>query len=227
MADRTINASEYKTLTFDCYGTLIDWETGILTFLQPVLRDYYVNVIDEFVLQLFSELEPVAQAPGVSYKDVLKNVMQEYARRLGFTPGDDLLHGLADSVAYWPAFEDSTASLRQLQAHFDLAIVSNVDADLFTSSEETLGVKFDHVITAGEVGVYKPDKAMFQAALESVKPPVLHVAQSRFHDILPATELGLDTVWINRPSLGAARPVEASPTWTFASMSEFAAAISP
>ncbi len=224
-ADRVIKAADYKSLTFDCYGTLIDWETGILGYLQPLLQSYYANVIDEWVLTYFSELEPAAQAEGGSYAEVLSRVMQSFATRLGFTPTDDVLAGLADSIQYWPAFADSHHALRQLEQHFDLAIVSNVDTDLFAHSQQTLGVAFSHVITAGDVGVYKPDRAIFDAAAAAVEGPILHVAQSRFHDILPATELGWDTVWINRPSRGAARPVEANPTWTFDSLQAFADAI--
>ena len=92
-------------------------------------------------------------------------------------------------------------------------------------SAKNLEVPFQHVVTAGQVGVYKPAPEMFAAALQRVEGPVLHVAQSRFHDIVPATAAGLDTVWIDRPSLGAARAVDAAPTWTFTSLAEFAAAI--
>jgi 2-haloacid dehalogenase len=222
---KQIDPSKYSTLTFDCYGTLIDWELGLLGYLQPLLQSYYINTIDEFVLAAFSEYEPLEQAAGGSYRDVLARVMQRYARRLGFTATDDNLTGLADSIEYWPAFTDSRDALKHLKNHFQLAIVSNIDDDLFAYSQAILDTPFDHVITAQQVGHYKPHPAMFEAALKKVEGPILHVAQSRFHDILPATELGLDTVWINRPSLGAAKPVAAEPTWTFTSMAEFAAAV--
>lgn len=220
-----IDPANYKTLTFDCYGTLIDWENGILGYLQPLLQSYYINTIDEFVLGYFAEVEPEAQANGGSYRNVLAKVVERFATRLAFTPSDDVLTGLADSVQYWPPFSDSRAALHALQQHFKLAIISNIDDNLFAYSQALLETEFDHVITAEQVGCYKPDRRMFEAALSKVEGPVLHVAQSRFHDILPASELGLDTVWIDRPSRGAAKAVDAEPTWTFGSMADFAAAI--
>ena len=221
-----IDPANYRTLTFDCYGTLIDWETGILAYLKPLFEGYDVHVIDEFVLECYSRYEPEAQAEGGSYRAVLSRVLQRFGKRLAFTPKDDELEGFAAGIEQWPAFPDTVDALKALSEHFELAVVSNIDDDLFAMSAKTLAVPFQHVITAGQVGVYKPAPEMFAAALETVESPVLHVAQSRFHDIVPATAAGLDTVWINRPSLGAARPVEANPTWTFTSLAEFAAAVS-
>ena len=221
-----IDPAKYRTLTFDCYGTLIDWETGILAYLKPLFEGYDVHVIDEFVLECYSRYEPEAQAEGGSYRAVLSKVLQRFGKRLAFTPKDDELEGFATGIEHWPAFPDTVDALKTLSEHFELAVVSNIDDDLFAMSAKTLEVPFQHVITAGQVGVYKPAPEMFAAALETVESPVLHVAQSRFHDIVPATAAGLDTVWIDRPSLGAARPVEANPTWTFTSLAEFAAAVS-
>ena len=222
---KTIDASRYTTVSFDCYGTLIDWDSGILGYMQPMLQSYYINVIDEFVLEFFSQAEPRAQQDGRSYAEVLGDVVEQFAARLGFTPDEQARRGFAESLAYWPAFQDSVAALAKLQQHFQLAIISNVDDNLFAESAANLKTRFNHVITAGSVGCYKPDKRIFEAALAKFEGPVLHVAQSRFHDILPATALGLDTVWINRPSGGAAAAVDANPTWTFNTMAEFAAAI--
>ncbi len=221
-----IDPAKYRTLTFDCYGTLIDWETGILAYLKPLFEGYDVHVIDEFVLECYSRYEPEAQAEGGSYRAVLSKVLQRFGKRLAFTPKDDELEGFADSIEQWPAFPDTVDALKALSEHFELAVVSNIDDDLFAMSAKTLEVPFQHVITAGQVGVYKPAPEMFAAALETVESPVLHVAQSRFHDIVPATAAGLDTVWIDRPSLGAAKPVEANPTWTFTSLAEFADSVS-
>ena len=220
-----IDPAKYRTLTFDCYGTLIDWETGILACLKPLFEGYDVHVIDEFVLECYSRYEPEAQAEGGSYRAVLSKVLQRFGKRLAFTPKDNELEGFADSIERWPAFPDTVEALQALSGQFELAVVSNIDDDLFAMSAKTLEVPFQHVITAGQVGVYKPAPEMFAVALEKVESPVLHVAQSRFHDIVPATAAGLDTVWINRPSLGAARPVEANPTWTFTSLADFAAAV--
>ena len=222
----TIDPSQYATLTFDCYGTLIDWEGGIIGYLQPLLERYDVHVIDEFVLEAFSQLEPELQAEGGAYTDVLAGLLERLGERLAFTPKPEELAGFGASIEHWPAFEDTVAALETLAGHFELAIVSNIDDRLFELSAKHLQVPFDHVITAEQVGVYKPSPKMFEAALSRVKGPVLHVAQSRFHDIVPATAAGLDTVWINRPSKGAAKPVAATPTWTFTSMAEFAAAVS-
>lgn len=222
-------ANSYKTLTFDCYGTLINWEDGILGYLQPLLESYGVHVIDEWVLEFFAECEPEIQAEGGTYRSVLGRVLQRFGTRLAFTPTEDTLNGFANSIEYWHPFPDTVPALRALARQFELGVVSNIDNDLFAFSALFLGVEFAHVITAQEVGAYKPDKAIFKAALQQVRGPVLHVAQSRFHDIAPANELGLDTVWINRESAGggngAARSSDAEPNWTFASLTEFAQAM--
>jgi 2-haloacid dehalogenase len=220
---------KYKTLSFDCYGTLIDWENGILGYLQPLLESYGVHVIDDWVLAFFAECEPQIQAEGGSYRSVLGNVLQRFGTRLAFTPNEDTRNGFANSIEYWQPYPDTVPALRALARHFDLAVVSNIDNDLFSYSAQYLGVDFAHVVTAQEVGAYKPDKAMFEAALKKVEGPVLHVAQSRYHDIVPATELGLDTVWINRESSGdsnsAAKTVDAEPTWTFSTLGELVEAM--
>lgn len=216
-------AGNYRTLTFDCYGTLIDWENGILGYLQPLLESYDVHVLDEWVLEFFAENEPALQAEGGSYRSVLARLLERLGTRCAFTPNDDALKGFADSIEYWQPFADTNAALRTLSEHFDLAVVSNVDNELFSLSARQLGVEFAQVITADDVGAYKPARAMFDEALRKVSGPVLHVAQSLYHDIAPAKALGLDTVWINRPSAagsGAARFVEVEPTWTFGDLSE-------
>jgi 2-haloacid dehalogenase len=222
-------AANYKTITFDCYGTLIDWENGILGYLQPLLESYGAHVIDDWVLEFFAQCEPEIQAEGGTYRSVLGRVLQRLGTRLAFTPSDDTQNGFASSIEYWYPFPDTVPALRALARQFELGIVSNIDNDLFAFSAEYLGVEFAHVITAQEVGAYKPDKAMFNAALQRLSGPVLHVAQSRFHDIAPASELGLDTVWINRASAtsgqGAARSTAAEPTWTFNTLAELAQAL--
>ncbi len=220
-----LQAANYKTLTFDCYGTLIDWEKGILGYLQPLLESYDVNVIDSCVLEFFAETEPEVQADGGNYRGVLSQVLKRFADRLGFTPNEDTLAGFANSIEHWPPYADTIPALKRLGDHFQLAIVSNVDDDLFAYSAKQLEVPFDQVITAQQVGAYKPNPAMFLEALKRVEAPVLHVAQSCFHDIIPATELGLDTVWIERPGSSAARGIDAQPTWTFATLGDFADAI--
>ena len=215
--------ADYKTLSFDCYGTLIDWECGILGYLQPLFENFDVHVLDEWLLETFAELEPAAQDLGGTYRSVLSQVLRDYGKRLGFTPSDADLEGFGASVEYWPPFPDTRAALRKLQEHFKLIALSNIDDELFEFSAAAMDNPFTNLISAERVGAYKPDRRMFDALLAEAEAPILHVAQSRFHDIKPASEVGLDTVWINRPTIDATRPVDADPTWTFTSMADFAA----
>ena len=222
------NANDYDALTFDCYGTLIDWGAGLVDHLQPLLLERDAHVIDDFLLEFFADVEPEIQAAGVLYADVLREVLRRLGSRLGFTPDDELLDAFAASVARWPAFPDTVPALERLGEHFDLVVVSNVDNALFAGSAERLGVDFKHVITAEDVGAYKPDRRMFDHARQLLGDArILHVAQSVYHDIEPATALGLPTVWIRRDR-NAARPGEherVEPTWSFDSLGEFADAL--
>ena len=222
------DADDYDALTFDCYGTLIDWGAGLVNHLQPLLLDRDAHVIDDFLLEFFADVEPVIQADGVLYADVLREVLRRLGSRLGFTPDDAVLDAFAASVADWPAFPDTVPALERLAEHFDLVVVSNVDNALFAGSAERLGVDFKHVVTAEDVGAYKPDPRMFDRARHVLGDArILHVAQSVYHDIEPATALGLPTVWIRRDR-NAARPggqARAEPTWSFDSLGEFADAV--
>ena len=219
------DADAYDALTFDCYGTLVDWGRGLLDFLQPVLLQRDAHVIDDFLLEFFAANEPVAQVDGRRYADVLREVLRRLGERLGFTPDAALLDAFAASPSDWQPFPDTVESLRRLAEHFDLVVVSNIDNSLFAVTQKRLGVSFKHVITAQEVGAYKPDRRMFEAALAAVgSARVLHVAQSTYHDIAPASELGLDTAWIRRDG-NAAKAVDVKPTWTFESLAECADAL--
>ena len=221
------NAGDYEVLAFDCYGTLIDWGAGLVGYLQPLLLNHDAHVIDEFLLEFFADAEPKAQADGVRYADVLRDVLRRLGNRLGFTPSVAELDGFVASVGDWPAFEDTEASLRRLSERFDLMVVSNIDNALFAKTAEALGVAFAHVVTAQDVGVYKPNPRMFQAARTAAGDArVLHVAQSLFHDIAPASAFGWDTVHIRR-ARNAARAVDAEPTWAFDSLADFAHAVLP
>lgn len=221
---RKLEKKHYRTLSFDCYGTLIDWETGLIGYLQPLFESVDVHVIDSWVLETFAEFEPVMQAEGGSYRSVLARVLEAFATRLAFSPGEEDLAGFAASIEYWPPFPDTAEGLQALGRDFKLIALSNIDDELFEHSARAMGAPFDALISAEQVGAYKPDPRMFEALLAQAEGPVLHVAQSRHHDILPAAAAGLDTVWINRPSLGAAMSVDAEPTWTFRSLAEFTAA---
>ena len=226
MALQRPRADDYRALTFDCYGTLVDWGSGIVDYLQPLLRSHDLKVSDRRLLNLFSELEPQVQSGGGRYAEVLREVLRRISARLGFTPSEDDLEGFAQSVGDWKPFPDTVDALSRLAERFDLAIISNVDNDLFARTNRLLGVSFAHIITAQDVGLYKPDRAMFDAALSTLGEGggVLHVAQSLFHDIAPASTLGLDTVWIRRGQ-NAAKVVETRPTWSYATLGNFAAAI--
>ncbi len=218
----SLQTDKYRTLSFDCYGTLIDWENGILGFMQPLLESHDVHVVDDWVLEFFAEHEPVEQARGGRYRDVLARVLAAFGTRLAFIPGEDEMQAFAESIEYWQPFADTVPALRRLQRKYALAVISNVDDDLFELSRKTMGIRFDYVITAEQVGAYKPAPAMFQQALRTVEGPVLHIAQSRYHDIKPARELGLDTVWINRSGPSAAKDVAVTANWTFSSLAELA-----
>ncbi len=225
-----IDPDAYEALTFDCYGTLVDWQRGIVDYLQPVLLRHDAHVIDEFILTFFSRTEPVLQAAGGSYADVLRDVLRQLGTRLAFLPSAEELDGFPPALAASPPFADTLEALGRLAARFDLAIVSNVDDDLFATTNAVLGARFAAVVTAQQTGCYKPNPVMFQTALERLgqRPSqVLHVGQSLFHDVAPAAELGMDTVWIdrNQGAVGAAQDASAQPDWTFPNLREFADAI--
>ena len=219
------NKNDYDVLTFDCYGTLIDWGRGINDYLIPTFLAHDAHVIGSWVLGYFSEMEPQAQAQGGSYREVLADVVKRFGSRLGFNPTDEQSQGFAESIGAWPAFDDTIDALKRLSESFDLAIVSNVDSDLFDATNKALEVTFKHIVTAGDVGVFKPDPKMFDAARKAIGADarILHVAQSLYHDIAPANAKGIDTVWINRygGTGGAARAAEAEPKWTFDDLATF------
>ena len=192
----------FEVLTFDCYGTLIDWESGILKALQPVLAAHSVSLDDETLLELYGELEAEEEHGAYQeYKTVLKNVLRQIGNRYNFIPSHQELESFALSVQDWPPFADTARALQALKKKYQLAIVSNVDDDLFAFSNPRLGVAFDWVITAQQARSYKPSFNNFHLAIERIGKPkekILHVAQSIFHDIIPAKQLGLATVWVNR-----------------------------
>ena len=194
--------NSYDVLSFDCYGTLIDWESGILAALGPVLAAHDVHLSDAEVLELFAEIEPEAQAGRfVIYREVLRKVMRELGSRLGFVPSPAEMDRLADSLGSWMPFPDSVEALQSLQRTFKLAVITNMDDDLFALSAARLNVRFDWVITSQQSGSYKPSPSNFRLAFETIgaRPEtMLHVAQSLYHDIVPAKALGLRTVWVNR-----------------------------
>ena len=197
-----LNFDQYEVLTFDCYGTLIDWETGLWDVLGPILANHHVNVSVDKALELYGELETEAERGEYKdYKTVLRMVLEGLGVRLRFAPTPSQLQRFAASVKDWPAFPDSSRALQALKTKYKLTILSNIDDDLFAFSAERLQVRFDWVITAQHVQSYKPSLNNFRVALNTIGLPeakILHVAQSLFHDIVPAKALGLSTVWVNR-----------------------------
>jgi 2-haloacid dehalogenase len=214
-----LNFNQFDTLSFDCYGTLIDWERGIVEGLRPVLARHGVTRSDEEILNLFGGIESTIQRGAYQpYRAVLAATLNGIGERLGFTPSADERTTFGGSVEDWPAFLDSAEGLKTLSTRFKLVILSNIDDDLFAYSANKLGVAFADVITAQQAGSYKPNRHNFELLLERTgnRPErLLHVAQSLFHDIEPAKALGLTTVWVNRrhdrPGFGATPPAEATP----------------
>jgi 2-haloacid dehalogenase len=218
----------FDVLTFDCYGTLIDWEAGIAAGVRMQLGDAVAGTSDEEIVAAFAAVEHEAEVPYKSYREVLALSLQGIGERLGVPVSEAQAKGFGASVGQWPAFPDSAAALARLQERFKLAVITNCDDDLFAQSERRLGVSFDYVITAQQAGSYKPDYANFLLAFERIDEPrerILHVAQSLFHDHVPAKALGMTSVWIDRRQGrggGASRDVEAHPDATFPSMAAFA-----
>ena len=209
----------FEWLTFDCYGTLIDWESGILSAMGAILGAHDRRVPDDEILTLFAEVESRVEAGEYRrYRDILAGVVSGFGEALDFEPTQEQVSALASSVGDWPAFPDTVAALTALETKYKLAVISNVDDDLFEGSARRLGVQLDEVVTAQRVGSYKPSLANFRFAFDRLgRGPdgVLHVAQSLYHDIAPARELGLACVWVNRRAgragPGATAPATADP----------------
>ena len=209
----------FTHLSFDCYGTLIDWETGILAALRSVLRRHGRAAQDEALLRLYAGYEAEQEAGDYRpYRNVLRGVMAGVAGTLAFEPTADDLDALGDSVGRWPLFADTVAALNRLKTRFKLVILSNIDNAMFAETNRRLEVEFDDIITAQQVGSYKPSHANFESMLARLRVPreqVLHVAQSIFHDHVPAKTLGFATVRVNRetrcPRTGVAPPAHAEP----------------
>ena len=233
-----MDLTEFDALSFDCYGTLIDWESGIIAVLGPWARRRGLAVSDQLLLAAFARRESEAESdhPAELYPAVLARTFRGIGEEFGAEVSDSDAAGLGGSVPDWPAFDDSREALRRLSERYQLIILSNVDRASFAASNVKLGVEFTSIITAQDVGSYKPSPRNFEAltaeaARLGVRPGrLLHVAQSLFHDHVPAQRIGLRSVWINRhydrPGSGATPTpaVEVSPDAEFPSMAAFAAA---
>jgi len=212
--------STVRLITFDCYGTLIDWETGMLGQLRPLFSRKGCAIDDGELLRHYGEVEAELEAgPYLPYRQVLSLTVQEMGRRCqaAISAEDGAL--FAESLTGWEPFADTVAGLQALARRFRLGIISNVDDDLFAVTRNKLGVSFDVVVTAQQVESYKPSHKNFQEALRRSglkKEELLHAGQSVYHDIIPANQLGIRNVWVNRPSIrpgaGAAKPATGQPT---------------
>jgi 2-haloacid dehalogenase len=225
-----LHFNRFEILTFDCYGTLIDWETGILAALHRILSAHKKEIDDASVLKLYGDFEQRSEQGAFRpYREVLESVVRQFGAELRFTPTAEEVHSLPDSLASWKPWPDTVAALRLIKARFRLAILSNIDDDLFACTRPQLEVDFDEVLTAQQAQAYKPSLKIFELALSRIKAPahrVLHVGQSIYHDVIPAQALGLATVWVNRPSarpgVGAVKSAEATPDLTVTSLAELA-----
>jgi 2-haloacid dehalogenase len=226
----TIDFPRFDAVTFDCYGTLIDWEQGILNALQPVLAPRGIDAGEDELLERYAKHEAELEAgPYLRYRDVLADSLRRLCAGLGFAPSDGDADGFAQAIADWPAFHDTAPALQRLQTRFKLGVITNCDRDLFALSNRRLGVTFDWVVTAEEAQAYKPGHAPFELAFATIDVPrerILHAAQSLFHDHVPGKKLGLTTVWVDRrhdrPGFGATPAASATPDLTVPDMRTFA-----
>jgi 2-haloalkanoic acid dehalogenase type II len=228
--------SDFKALSFDCYGTLIDWESGIAQALAPLLARSGVGI--EELLDAYGPIEHEVEEefPDLRYSSLLEKVHARLSQKLGVAENAEEAAAFGASVGDWPAFGDAPDALRYLKQHFRLIILSNVDRQSFSGSNRRLGVEFDAILTAEEIGSYKPDVRNFEFLLARVadfcmaKSELLHVAQSLFHDHAPANRMGIASAWIDRrhdkAGSGATRMPDQAPHYDFrfTSLEELAAA---
>jgi 2-haloalkanoic acid dehalogenase type II len=198
--------TDFRVLTFDCYGTLIDWESGIHAALKPLIERGRIDLDREAVLATFAKHESAQEheTPGMIYSELLAAVHRRLAAAWKIPAGDADHARFGASVPDWPAFPDSAASLQYLKRFYKLVILSNVDRESFKGSNKRLAVEFDAIYTAQDIGSYKPDLRNFHYMLDRLgargiaKSDILHTAQSLFHDHAPARQLGLASAWIDR-----------------------------
>ena len=231
--------NSFDALSFDCYGTLIDWEAGIAAVLGRWADSHGLSITDEQLLTAYSTHEAQAEDdhPTDPYPLILARAMRDLGVQLGAPVTEEEAQLLAGSVPDWPAFPDSAEALERLSRRYQLIILSNVDRDSFAGSNRRLGVTFTSILTAQDIGSYKPSPRNFEALAREVRRlgvaegRLLHVAQSLFHDHVPAKAAGLPTAWINRrhanPGWGATPQPQGdvTPDWTFTSMAAFADAV--
>ncbi len=193
---------DIKIITFDCYGTLIDWKKAVLGILGVVTRKYSLEVEPEDLFRLFLEADRECIMEDYrTYREILADLTARIAKKLYISLHEDDRDCLAEGFNSWEVYDDTVSSLQELKKHFKLCVISNVDNDLFAITADKLGVELDYLVTAQQAGSYKPSHNNFHMALETFGIPrqqVLHVAQSIYHDIVPANQLGIRSVWVNR-----------------------------
>ncbi len=218
--------TDFKVLSFDCYGTLIDWETGLWTSLQPLLERTRID--RETALSTFGLVEPEQEheTPALPYRDILARVHAKLAERWNLKSTDAMDRAFGLSVGTWPPFPDTVEALAYLKRHYKLVILSNVDRQNFAATNKLLRIDFDAICTAEDIGSYKPDPRNFAyllnttAKLGHTKADLLHTAQSLYHDHAPAERADIARCWINRrgdrgTGSGATKAVEQRPTLNF------------
>jgi len=229
-----LDFSRFSIITFDCYGTLIDWESGILGAIRPIISAHGAHLSDAEILRMYGEIEADEESGEYQpYREILRAVVRGFGTRLGFVPSEKEQESLPNSLVHWKPFPDTVTALRQLKQKFKLGILSNIDDDLFSATAPQLEVDFDHVVTAAQASAYKPSPDIFRLAQERMALPPqewLHAGQSIYHDVIPAQSIGVATVWVNRPSplpnSGAAKPAQAKPNVELASLQELADLVS-
>jgi 2-haloacid dehalogenase len=231
--------SHFQVLTFDCYGTLIDWKSGLRSALIPILRRHGVAVSLKRLLTLYGQIERdlQSQQPFLDYRSVLQHAVLRLGRVLDFHPtpddascptathnsGQADVSALPDSLPNWPPFPDTVPALKALKQRFKLAIISNTGRDLLSLTLQKLEVDFDWLITSQDVGSYKPSHDNFHYALKTIglpKSQVLHIAQSMYHDIAPARAIGIATLWINRGDTTLTPETDTEPDWFAPNLTE-------
>lgn len=226
-----MDVGSVRLITFDCYGTLIDWETGMLSAFRSLFWRNGKVVSDKKLLEVYGDAEAEIEAGSYQrYRTVLSETVQAMGRELGVDISAHDSRQFAASVPLWEPFPDTVACLQALARRYKLGIISNIDDDLFAGTQKKLGVKFDLIVTAEQVQSYKPSLRNFQEALRRSglgKDEVLHAGQSVYHDIVPASFLGIANVWVNRPSIrpgaGAAKPASAQPQFEVQNLNELLA----
>ncbi|MFZ8846005.1 MAG: HAD family hydrolase [Candidatus Hydrothermia bacterium] len=201
-----------KIISFDCYGTLVDWEKGIISSLRPIFEKYEVDITDEEILEIYSIIESRLEKNYIPYKEILKKIVIKFSDYFDFDLERGEENALLNNWANFELFEDVNETLKEIKKRgYKIAIISNVDNDLFELTKKKFEFEIDYIITSEMVKAYKPSKIVFEYALKvfnSNKDEILHTAQSYYHDIIPAKELGIKTAHIKRRGFGATPRVE-------------------